>query len=207
MDGIARNTTGFDAELTGTLGPVLGATILVLFTLVVVAIGIEVLRRAGVAGGIVRRLDRIVPTPARRIAAGLLGLSVALAGPTPVFATEGPVSEWLAGTTTTTITLPAVTEDSLIQRAAPAASATAPPVSPIGATPAPADQTVVVWGDCLWAIAARRLGPDAGNTAIDATWRAIYALNRDAIGDDPNLIFPGLHLALPPIEQPPHSAP
>ena len=186
---------------------VLGAAILLLSTVLVAAISIEVLRRAGVGGRIVGHLDRIVPTPARRIAAGLLGLSVALVGPTnPAFATEAPVSDWLAGTVTTTTTRPVVTEDSLIQRGAPASSVE-PLAPPTGATPISVDQTVVAAGDCLWAIAARRLGADADNPAIDAAWRAIYALNRDAIGDDPNLIFPGLQLALPPIEHLPHPAP
>jgi nucleoid-associated protein YgaU len=53
-------------------------------------------------------------------------------------------------------------------------------------------------GDCLWNIAGRQLGPGATNAAIDWAWRSIYALNRAAIGDNPNLIRPGLTLTLPP---------
>jgi nucleoid-associated protein YgaU len=59
---------------------------------------------------------------------------------------------------------------------------------------------VVQRGDCLWSIAAARLGPRASASAIDAGWRWIYAANRAAIGDDPNLIRIGLHLVLPPLD-------
>lgn len=55
----------------------------------------------------------------------------------------------------------------------------------------------VVPGDCLWSIASRVLGGHASSSTIDRGWRAIYAANRAAIGDDPNLIHPGLMLSLP----------
>lgn len=225
MDGIARNANGFDADLTDVLGPVAGAAAAGLAVVVVIALVAEILRRAGIASGIVRDLDRIVPVPARRIAAGLLSLSVTLVGPgASASETDTPVRDWLAGTTTTTS--PVATEEALVERSSgveattttPSASATAPPppVGPIQPSPRPApaapstpaeQSVVVVEGDCLWAIAARRLGAGATNLAIDRSWRAIYARNRDAIGTDPNLIFPGLYLALPPIDPSPHAAP
>jgi nucleoid-associated protein YgaU len=80
---------------------------------------------------------------------------------------------------------------------APAATTPVPAPSPAGPT------YVVRRGDCLWAIAAGRLGPRADAHAIDAGWRAIYAANRTAIGDDPNLIHIGLALALPPLDAQP----
>ena len=46
-------------------------------------------------------------------------------------------------------------------------------------------------GDFLWKIAAEQLG-DSGR------WPEIYALNKDVIGDNPNLILPGQKLRLPP---------
>jgi nucleoid-associated protein YgaU len=57
----------------------------------------------------------------------------------------------------------------------------------------------VVPGDCLWSIAARVLGSSASSSATDRGWRAIYAANRAAIGENPNLIYPGLLLTLPPL--------
>jgi hypothetical protein len=89
---------------------------------------------------------------------------------------------------------------------APAPARTHAPVANPSPAPAPAPPPVVagtsyvvVPGDCLWSIAAHRLGPGADARSIDAGWRAIYAANRVAIGDDPNLIHPGLTLTLPPL--------
>lgn len=55
-------------------------------------------------------------------------------------------------------------------------------------------------GDSLWRIAQSILtadGANAGSAEIGAYWRAIYASNRDVIGDDPDLIHPGQELELP----------
>ena len=93
----------------------------------------------------------------------------------------------------------------------PVAPAKPTPTAPTPA-PAPADphhavdssvQYVVVAGDCLWDIAARLIGSGASNAAIDRGWRAIYATNRAAIGDDPGLIHPGLVLTIPALDPTP----
>ena len=67
----------------------------------------------------------------------------------------------------------------------------------------PATVYVVAPGDCLWSIAARVLGPRADDRSIDAGWRRIYAANRAAVGEDPNLIHVGLALQLPPLDPQP----
>lgn len=54
-------------------------------------------------------------------------------------------------------------------------------------------------GDCLWSIAASQLGPGATDQDIDSHWRRIYALNPEVIGSDPDLIYPGQTLRLPPL--------
>jgi hypothetical protein len=46
-------------------------------------------------------------------------------------------------------------------------------------------------GDSLWTIAQARLSPDAAPQQVAEEVGRIYELNRDQIGDDPNLIFPG----------------
>lgn len=79
---------------------------------------------------------------------------------------------------------------------------TAPAASPATAPIAPTRSYVVQPGDCLWSIAARVLGPAAEAHAIDSGWRQIYAANRAAIGDNPNLIHIGLTLELPPLARP-----
>jgi len=55
-------------------------------------------------------------------------------------------------------------------------------------------------GDSLWKIASEFLSGEGGSPTgrdISDLWRSIYDLNRDLIGDDPNLILPGQVLRLP----------
>lgn len=52
-------------------------------------------------------------------------------------------------------------------------------------------------GDSLWRIAAGFLGPDATDAEIDNAWRAWYFVNRQIIGDDPDVIAPGQDLMAP----------
>jgi len=53
-------------------------------------------------------------------------------------------------------------------------------------------------GDSLWSIAAGRLcPPDAPAAAVADALRLLVAANRDRLGPDPNLIFPGTRLVLP----------
>jgi hypothetical protein len=64
---------------------------------------------------------------------------------------------------------------------------------------APAARVVVRPGDSLWSISEQRLGPKATSRQIANAAERIYALNRDQIGADPNLIFPGQRLLVPPV--------
>ncbi len=69
---------------------------------------------------------------------------------------------------------------------------------PVGPTATSAsDRYTVVPGDCLWTIAAAHLPAKATNAEIDRAWRAIYATNREVIGENPSLIQPGQVLSLP----------
>jgi LysM repeat protein len=56
---------------------------------------------------------------------------------------------------------------------------------------------IVVEGDTLWDIAAASLGPGATNADIAAEWPRWYERNRDLIGDNPDLIQPGMQLVSP----------
>ena len=60
----------------------------------------------------------------------------------------------------------------------------------------PAAALVIEPGDSLWAIAQERLGPEATAQQVAEETARIYGLNRERIGDDPNLIFPGQELLL-----------
>lgn len=65
----------------------------------------------------------------------------------------------------------------------------------------PAGSYVVQPGDSLWAIACRtltdRIGAAAADEDVDHLWKIIYRANRDLIGPEPDLIFPGQQLVLP----------
>lgn len=80
----------------------------------------------------------------------------------------------------------------LMQALPAAAPAPGPGVAEVGApAPASAGATVVVApGDFLWKLAEQHLG-DA------ARWPELYELNREAIGENPNLLQPGQRLRLP----------
>lgn len=62
-------------------------------------------------------------------------------------------------------------------------------------------EVVVHRGDSLWSIAARHLGPDAGDAEVARAWPQWYAANRDVIGDDPDLVLPGQILRIPTPDQ------
>ena len=57
---------------------------------------------------------------------------------------------------------------------------------------------VVRPGDSLWSISQRHLGPNATPQRVADAAERIHALNRGRIGADPNLIFVGQELSLPP---------
>jgi hypothetical protein len=75
----------------------------------------------------------------------------------------------------------------------------APDPRPVDRTVLPRDTVVVVRaGDNLWVIAQRALG-GATNAEIAPYWRRVIAANTATLrSHDPNLIFPGERLVLPP---------
>jgi len=96
--------------------------------------------------------------------------------------------------------------------AAPAPAPTSTPAPP--PTPAPAhevatvnDEVVVAPGDNLWELAAQhvarttgRARDSVGDTEIAPYWAQVCDVNRVRLASrDPNLIFPGEHVLLPPI--------
>ena len=69
------------------------------------------------------------------------------------------------------------------------------------AQPDPPDRLVVHPGDSLWSIVQERLGPNASPGLIDHEVGRIFELNRQRIGDDPDLILPGQELSLASLVQ------
>jgi LysM domain len=85
--------------------------------------------------------------------------------------------------------------------ARPSPRRSAAPLPPwLGGGPStPAPGHTVEAGDTLWAIAAARLTPAQRSSAsVHRYWQAIYRANRAVVGGDPNLIRPGMRLAVPP---------
>jgi hypothetical protein len=79
------------------------------------------------------------------------------------------------------------------------------PDRPVAAAPhvvAGPAAVVVRAGDTLWAIAARSLPAGATDAQIARACAQWHAVNRDVIGDDPNLIFPMQRL-VPPLGKDP----
>jgi LysM repeat protein len=73
-----------------------------------------------------------------------------------------------------------------------------------------AEQHVVVVdpGDTLWSISSEELGPDAAPWRVARGVERLYALNREQIGPDPNVIFAGQRLSVPlALSGPPASQP
>lgn len=159
----------------------------------------------GAVGGAARLLLHLVlPAGARRGAAVLLGLGLAVAG--PVVGTTvllSPAVASAAGPGQSPLAVPGSVPDW------PVAVPVAGPVpdwpahtdagSPLA--PAPPGAHVVLRGDCLWDVAAAwlRESTDAQPTgrevatAVHAWWTA----NRAVIGGDPDLLLPGQVLVPP----------
>lgn len=84
----------------------------------------------------------------------------------------------------------------------PSAEASSASATESAGAPTASGETVTVHaGDSLWRIAADALGPDATATEVDNAWRAWYFVNREVIGDDPDVILPGQSLLAPSVEQ------
>jgi nucleoid-associated protein YgaU len=86
--------------------------------------------------------------------------------------------------------------------AQPAGSPSFVPVSISETSPAP-DSVVVEPGDHLWKISEEHLagvlGRPAEDAEIDPYWRSVIETNRDLLASgDPDLIYPGETVALPP---------
>lgn len=142
----------------------------------------------GAVGAAGRLLVRgVLPAGARRAATLALGVG---------FGVTGPLA------TATALAAPAATPAVPDWPAATAPSTpNAPTPVPDWPRPRPGGAHVVVRGDCLWTIAARRLGADTGPapsdaeiaTAVQAWWHA----NAAVIGPDPDLLLPGQVLQAP----------
>lgn len=192
-DGRAWSDRPLDDLLAGVLGGALVA-VAALWCLDLLLTLVEVLASPRLAARV-----RGVPRPrlARAVVLGLLGASV-MAG--PASGTTTPPAP--PRTPTATATGDPLAGLPLPDRAATVSSSRAPaqavaPAARLVARP-PTRPVTVRPGDTLWSIAAEALGADAPAAEIDAAWRVVATANRGVV-DDPDLIFPGTELAMPPL--------
>jgi len=68
-------------------------------------------------------------------------------------------------------------------------------------TESPVAGRVVNPGDSLWSIGQEHLGPEATPEQILEEVRRIYEINRDRIGNDPNLLVAGQELLMPSVPE------
>lgn len=143
---------------------------------------------------------RGVPGPVRRLVLLLCGVALTGGIAAPALATPGPApldgQDHSGRVVLTGLPFPdRATKDEAAEH--PRAAAVHAHSFPGHRDPVPGRTVVVGHGDSLWSIAADRLPADAGNAEVAAAWQAIYALNRDVIGADPDRIEPGQRLTLP----------
>lgn len=137
------------------------------------------------AGGVTRRLVLLA-----------CGAAIVVGSSVPAVASGGDGRDLLVG-----LTLPERAVAPTQARRSPQLQAPPrpPPATQTGSRPAAPASYVVRTGDSLWSIARDHPG-DSGS--VDQRWRAIWMANRDVVGDDPDLIFPGQALRLPPAHAP-----
>lgn len=118
----------------------------------------------------------------RRLVLAACGVALAGGLSTPALATPGQLHQDHAGAST-----------------ASAVRGLPLPDRPSGGIPGghPHRGVVVRPGDTLWDLATRQLPRTADHAAVAAYCRLIHELNRDLIGDDPDLIHPAQRLRLP----------
>lgn len=78
---------------------------------------------------------------------------------------------------------------------------TSPAVTSRTVGPVGTDQVRVRAGDSLWSIAATLLPQDATPTQVAALTARLYDTNRTEVGNDPDLIHPGMQLRVPAPEE------
>ena len=172
----------------------------------------------GQAGRALQPLSRrVAPATVRRAVELALGLTVVLgtlASPAAATGSEAPryggapvaSLDWAASAPgTASDAAPDLDWSTAGDPSAPAPPAATPP-APTGAGTA---HVVVQPGDTLWGLAEQELrdrstGPAAGSAGagptdaeVAAAWPAWWSANREAVGDDPDLLQPGTPLARP----------
>lgn len=178
----------------------------------------------GLAGQALAAVSRrVAPAAVRRAVQVALGLTVAVGtlGASPALAAPGPppgpagapaVSLDWAGAPAPTedgaprnLDWPDTTGTGTTAREQARSAPTAPePTAAAAAESAPGEPVVVRPSDTLWDLAEQDLAARGTSAPTDAevaqAWPSWWAANREAVGDDPDLLLPGTHLTPPPAD-------
>jgi len=163
-------------------------------------------------GALGRRVaDRVAPRLLRRLVTAALGtalvggavLAPAVAAPGVALSRSAPVADGPSPAPTTpgpALSVATAPEPGWVptrpeHRPQPDVAA----LAPARRNPGPDDRVVVRRGDTLWDLARRHLGPGASAAEVAASWPRWYAVNRDVIGPDPDVIRPGQRLRVPAV--------
>lgn len=172
------------------------AALLVAAWLCLLAVLVVALRVLAPESGCERAVARLTPRRWQAVLMGAIGASA-------LMVPAAQADDGAAGVQPTTSSVAGLPLPDRPSSAAPL-HATAPP--PATADEPPVPRVVVRAGDTLWSIAATSLragGSDPSAKDVQRACRRWYAANRDAIGSDRDLIFPGTVLTGPM----PHSRP
>ncbi len=183
-------------------GPLVAAAALLAWALATWLAVTVLVTAAGQLPGVAGRLAgagarRIAPAAIRRAVEVTLGLTVAVGvlGAAPASAASSSAAA----------TSPAAATTNVAGASAAGASAAEPSAArpdldwPRGA--APAEPVLVRPGDSLWHLAAQQLQaagtPTPSRAQVAQAWPSWWSANRGLVGDDPDLIQPGMRLSPP----------
>ncbi len=144
---------------------------------------------------------RIAPTAVRRTVEVALGLTVAVGVLGAAPASAAPDDTQALGTAAGAAGAHRATAvPELDWPALPAARADDP--DRLGSSATRTSEPVIVRpGDCLWSVASRQLlaagTPAPADAQIAQAWPRWWAANRHVVGDDPDLLRPGMRLSPP----------
>jgi hypothetical protein len=201
-------------------GPAATAAQLARLTAIAASVYIAAACALALARDVLRLRAPVVPTPRalrRLLGLGVVGaLSVPAAAVAAPSTTEAPVLVLVEPAPPATSGAPTA-PPTIVQIVPPPTTAPPPTATPATATPptappvttevAAASTWMVQRGDHFWSIAERVVSSRGGDArddgAVGRYWRSLVAANRDrlAVADDPDMIFPGQQLVLPPVDQ------
>ena len=194
-----------EATTADPLGPLLSAVALAAWACSAWLLVVAALMIGGRLPGSLGRAANVMATfvaplavrHAVRVAVGVSVVAAALTGPN-AWAGNGLPTSPTSGVSAASADTPSLDWPVTGTPRLAAAADPEPRDTPATRTLDGAAVVVVRPGDCLWDIAATALGPGATDRQIAQAWPLWWSVNRAVLGDDPDVIHPGIALQPPP---------